>query len=87
MARSPRYKRPHGMEGKSLAGIRHCGCVTAALAIRDADIDYAQTTEKDVRDFYADMATSGREVRWMDDEEIRAKLFQCTHDNRPEPSQ
>lgn len=77
MAPSPDFKVPEGMEGKSLAGVRPCGCITSAMAV-STDPRY-RTTEKDVRDFYADMARTGREVRWIDTEEIRAQMGPCLH--------
>lgn len=79
MARSPKYVMPEGMEGKALAGVRPCGCITAAMSITGPE-EWMCATEKEVRDFYADMAKSGREVRWMDVEKLRTDLeFNCPH--------
>jgi hypothetical protein len=67
------------MEGKALAGVRPCGCVTAALSIKGPE-DWCHATEKDVREFYASMCASGREVRYMDIEDLRAALtMECQH--------
>lgn len=82
MARSPRYIPAPGQEGKALAGVRPCGCITAAMSIDGpaGTEDWAYATEKDVREFYVDMAKSGREVRWMDADELRSSLtFKCPH--------
>jgi hypothetical protein len=76
MARSPRFQRPPGTEGKMLAGVRPCGCITAALAIDGPTPEY-YSTEKDVREFYASMAKSGRETRWITEDDIRSKLGPC----------
>lgn len=78
MPRSPEFIVPAEKEGQGLAGISACGCVTAALSVTKHD-GYPGTTEKNVRDFYADMAKSGREVRWMPVDEIRARIFE--HDD------
>lgn len=69
MTPSPRFTAPEGMEGKSLAMWNACGCLTAALAVHES------TTQKDVREFYDDAGSTGREVRWTSDDVIRARLF------------
>jgi hypothetical protein len=66
---------PHGPFAgeKSFAGVRECGCVTAALSAEWA-------TQTDVREFYREMADSGREVRRMSTVELRQKLtLSCPH--------
>jgi hypothetical protein len=72
------------MESKSLAGVRHCGCITAALSVRGGTDWGPSTTEKDVREFYVEMAKSGREVVWLDNEEIRARWGICPHEDEEE---
>jgi hypothetical protein len=81
MARSPEYTLQPGQEGKDLAGVRSCGCITAAMVVKfPPGQEYANATVKEVREFYASMAESGREVRWMPTEEISAGLTMgCPH--------
>lgn len=71
MPRWPLYKAPVEVdpEAQSLAGYEACGCISAAFSVKH------EPTEAQVRRFYSDMAQTGREVRWTDDEVIRTKLF------------
>ena len=50
-----------------------CGCVTAWLSADHAD-------EREVREFYAEMAKSGREVRFMSLDDVREKIGSCAHE-------
>lgn len=61
-------------DDNGLAGISDCGCVTAALSLSSAP------TKKELREFYQSMADTGREVRRLSNEEIRKRLFECTHE-------
>jgi hypothetical protein len=70
MAKSPPFKRPRGTGRKSLVGVKPCGCITAAQLV-DTD-----TTVKQVREFYTDMSESARAVAWMENSEIKRRLFQ-----------
>ena len=56
-----------------------CGCVSAWMSA-------VHSTDKEIRQFYAEMASSDREVRRMAlTDELRAKLDRCSHQPEPEP--
>ena len=59
------------MTSDSLIGVRDCGCVTAWMAVKNA-------TPKEIRDFYAEMARSGREVRKANLIDVHDKIGRCS---------
>jgi hypothetical protein len=59
-------------EPDSLVGVRDCGCITAWM-------DIEHSTKKEVREFYAEMATTGREVRRVSLDDIRDRIGRCEH--------
>jgi len=55
----------------SLIGVRPCGCVTAWCSRASAP--------EDIRDFYREMADSGRRVEITDLETAKRLLGKCPH--------
>lgn len=56
----------------SLIGVRSCGCVTAWMSLEDA-------SKRDIREFYAGMANTDREVRRVNLEDVRGLIGRCEH--------
>lgn len=51
-------------QADSLIGVRDCGCITAWMSLE-------HSTKREVKEFYGEMASSGREVR--------GQIGECTH--------
>jgi hypothetical protein len=61
-----------GDQPDSLIGVRSCGCATAWMSLEHA-------TKREVREFYRDMADTGRDVRSVRLDDVRDQICRCEH--------